>query len=125
MAKCSGITQSGEACKGRPIDDSQWCYYHHPEYVEERKRNGSKGGRRAGRGRPQVELQDIKRRLSDLADDVLEGRVDKSVGAVVSQILNVYLKGVSVELQARDQLEFVERMERLEDALEQQDQHVS
>src|SRR5215203_783725 len=37
MDKCSGITRSGEACKGKPFDNSQWCYYHHPEYVEERE----------------------------------------------------------------------------------------
>jgi hypothetical protein len=49
---------------------------------------------------------------------VLEGRQDKAVGAVVSQILNVYLRAVSVELKAREQLELIERLERLEEALE-------
>jgi hypothetical protein len=119
MTKCSGITQAGTACKGIPIEGSQWCYVHHPDHAEERRRHGSKGGKRGGRGRPQAELSDIKRRLSDLADDVLEGRQDKGVAAVASQVLNVYLRAISVETKLKEQFELVERLESLEEGLEQ------
>ena len=119
MAKCSGITQAGTACKGIPIDGSQWCHAHHPDRANERRRHGSKGGKRGGRGRPQAELTDIKGRLSDLADDVLEGRQEKGVAAVASQILNVYLRAISVELAVREALELTERLEALEEVLEQ------
>ena len=118
MAKCSGITQAGTACKGIPIEGSQWCHAHHPDRVDERRRHGSRGGKRGGRGRPQAELSDIKRRLSDLADEVLAGTVNRSAAAVASQVLNVYLRAVSVELKAREQLELIERLEALEEALE-------
>jgi hypothetical protein len=118
LAKCAGITRAGTACKGIPIDGSQWCYVHHPDRAHERRRHGSKGGKRGGRGRRQAELADVKRRLSDLADDVLEGRRDKGVAAVASQVLNVYLRAVSVELKAREQLELMERLEALEEQLE-------
>jgi hypothetical protein len=118
MAKCAGITQASTACKGIPIDGSQWCYVHHPEYAEERRRHGARGGKRGGRGRPQAELASIKGRLSDLADGVLEGSVERGVAAVASQVLNVYLRAVSVELKAREQLELIERLEALEAALE-------
>jgi hypothetical protein len=47
---------------------------------------------------------------------VLEEKVDKGVGAVASQILNVYLRAVSVELKAREQQELIERLEALEEA---------
>ena len=50
MTKCSGITQAGTACKGTPIDGSQWCYVHHPDHADERRRHGSKGGKRGGVG---------------------------------------------------------------------------
>ena len=119
MTKCSGITQADTACKGIPIEDSQWCYVHHPDHAEERRRHGSKGGKRGGRGRPQAELSDIKRRLSDLADDVLEGRQDKGVAAVASQVFNVYLRAISVETKLKEQFELVERLESLEEGLEQ------
>src|SRR5215213_3464020 len=119
MTKCSGITQAGTACKGVPIEGSQWCYVHHPDHAEERRRRASKGGKRGGRGRPQAELSDIKRRLSDLADDVLEGRQDKAVAAVASQVLNVYLRAISIETKLKEQLELVERLESLEEGLQQ------
>jgi len=69
---------------------------------------------RAGKAKPNREISEIKRRLSTLADDVLEGRQDKGVAAVVSQVLNVYLRAVSVELKAREQLELEARIEALE-----------
>ena len=50
---------------------------------------------------------------------MLKEKVDKGVGAVASQILNVYLRAVSVELKAREQLELTERLEALEESLEQ------
>ena len=114
MAKCSGITQAGTACKGIPIEGSQWCHAHHPDRVDERRRHGSRGGKRGGRGRPQAELSDIKRRLSDLADEVLAGTVNRSAAAVASQVLNVYLRAVSVELKVTEQRELIDRLEALE-----------
>ena len=120
MAKCSGITQVGTACKGTPINGSQWCYVHHPDHAEERRRHGSKGGKRGGRGRPQAELSDVKRRLSDLVEDVLEGRKDRGDAAVVGQLLNTYIRAVGVELKVREQLEMVERLEALEESLRAQ-----
>jgi len=99
--------------------NSEWCINHHPDRSEVRRRRASKGGKRGGRGRPQAELAGIKARLSDLADDVLEGRQDKGVAAVASQVLNVYLRAVSVELKAREQMELIERLEELETLLEQ------
>jgi len=119
MARCSGIRADGGRCRAQAIRSSEYCVNHHPDYEDARRRRNSKGGKRGGRGRPQAELGDIKRRLSDLADDVLEERVDKGVAAVALQILNVYLRAVSVELSVREQLELVERLEALEGAVEQ------
>ncbi len=117
MAKCSGITRAGTACKGIPIDGSQWCYAHDPDHADERRRHGSKGGKRGGRGRPQAELSDVKRRLSDLVDDVLEGRKDRADAAVAGQLLNTYIRAVGVELKVREQQEMVERLDVLEAGL--------
>ena len=114
MTTCTGITRTGKRCKGVAIDSSGLCYAHHPDHAEDRRRAARKGGHRGGRGRPQAELSDIKRRLSDLADDVLEGRQDKGVAAVASQVLNVYLRAISVELKVREQTEIIERLEALE-----------
>jgi hypothetical protein len=117
MARCSGIRADGGRCCAQAIRSSEYCVSHHPDYEDTRRRRNSKGGKRGGRGRPSVELANIKQRLSDLADDVLADKVDKGVAAVASQVLNVYLRAVSVELKAREQLELVERLEVLEETL--------
>jgi proteasome assembly chaperone (PAC2) family protein len=65
-----------------------------------------------------TEIADIKRRLSALAEGVLEGAINRADAAVVSQIFNVHLRAVSVELKAREQEELVGRLEELEEALE-------
>ena len=119
MTLCSAIRADGGRCKAQAMRNSAFCIGHDPDQAEARRRRASKGGKRGGRGRPQAELQDLKRRLSDLADDVLAGGVDKGVAAVASQVLNVYLRAVSVELKAREQLELIERLEMLEEALKQ------
>jgi hypothetical protein len=117
LAKCSGITQSGTACKGIPIDGSQWCYVHHPDRTDERRRHGSRGGKRGGRGRPQVEVNSVKERLWALAEDTLAGRIDKGIAAVVTQIWGTYLKACSVGLDVQERLELIDRVEQLEEAL--------
>src|SRR5215212_2520647 len=118
MAKCSGITQAGTACKGIPIDGSQWCYVHHPELTEERKRHGKRGGHRGGRGRPVQELARLQARFEELAEGVLRGKVEKSVGAVVGQLLNGARACMATRLKAVEQEELIERLETLEQVAE-------
>jgi hypothetical protein len=86
-----------------------------PHGQAERRRNAARGGKARASG----ELAGIKARLSDLADDVLEEKVDKGAAAVAGQLLNTYLRAVSVELKAREQQELLERLETLEGTLEQ------
>ena len=120
MAKCSGITQAGTACKGIPIDGSGYCYVHHPDHAEERRRHGAKGGKRGGRGRPQVEVNAVKTRLQDLVDGVLDGEVERADAAVAGQLLNTYIRAVGVELKVREQEELVREVEELRQMVETQ-----
>jgi hypothetical protein len=122
LAKCTAITRGGSRCKGIAIDSSGYCHAHHPDRAEQRKQAASRGGKRAGRGRPQAEISDIKRRLLELADAALEGELDKGVAAVTSQILNIYLRAVSVELKVKEEQELEVRLEELELLVEQQKQ---
>jgi hypothetical protein len=122
MAKCSAITRGGEPCKGLAIDSYGLCFAHHPDHAAARQRAARKGGRRGGRGRPGAEMAGIKQRLSNLAESVLEGEVDRADAAVVSQVLNVYLRAVSVELKVREVEEFETRLEEIESSLLQRDE---
>ena len=119
MARCAAIKPNGERCKVDAIADAEWCWSHHPDYEQARHRRASKGGKRGGRGRPQADLAQVKARLDELVEDVLEGRTDRSDAAVVGQLLNTYIRAISVELKAREQEELIERLEALEEGLEQ------
>ena len=122
MTKCSGITQAGTACKGTPIDGSQWCYVHHPDRAEERRRHGSKGGKRGGRGRPVAELGALREENADIRRRLLEGELLPNVAAVAVQSINTDIRAVGATLKAREQEEIATRLEELETLLEQRKQ---
>jgi hypothetical protein len=116
MAKCSAIKADNGRCKVEAMPGAEWCWNHHPDYEEARRRRASKGGKRGGRGRPLVELADVKRQLREMADDVIAGRTDRGNAAVAGQLLGTFLRAASVELKVREQDEILQRL----DALEQQ-----
>jgi hypothetical protein len=118
LAKCTGITREGERCRGIAIDGSAYCYAHDPERAEERRRNAHKGGKSGGRGRPSVELARLQARFEELAEQVLDGEIERGVGAVCGQLLNGARACVRDGLAAREQEELVGRLEALEEALE-------
>jgi hypothetical protein len=112
---CTATKRDGSPCTLPSNTPSGLCWAHDPKNAERRRRGQSRGGK----NKPSRELVGIKQRLSDLAEDVLEGKQDKGVAAVVSQILNVYLRAVSVEMKVKEQLELIERVEALEEDLQQ------
>jgi hypothetical protein len=111
--RCAGTKRDNSPCTATVEPPQEYCWWHDPANAEKRRRAASK----AGKAKPNRELAGIKRRLSDLADDVLAEKVDKGVAAVASQVLNVYLRAVSVELKVNEQLELIERLEALEGVL--------
>ncbi len=113
--RCAGTKRDNSPCTATVEPPQRFCWWHDPANADKRRRAASK----AGKSRPSRELANIKTRLSNLADDVLAGNVEKGVGAVASQVLNVYLRALAVELKAREQLELVERLEMLEEVLQQ------
>ena len=110
MVKCGGSKRNGSPCTATVKPPKAYCWWHDPANAAERRRNASK----AGKSKPSRELTGIKARLSGLADDVLAGRTDKGVAAVASQVLNVYLRAVSVEMKVKEVTELEERISVLE-----------
>ncbi len=98
------------------MPSSEWCYNHDPTLSDKRRQSASKGGKRGGRGRNK-DLKDVKAWLLRLASDVEEGRLQSKDGAVVSQILNVFFRGVEVERRIKESEELEERLEALEGVL--------
>ncbi len=119
MARCSGIRADGGRCGAQAIRSSEYCVSHHPDYEDARRRRNSKGGKRGGRGRPSVELARLQARFEELAEKVLNGEVERGVGAVAGQLLNGARACVRDGMAAREQEELVARLEALEKGLEQ------
>jgi hypothetical protein len=118
MAQCGTIKANGERCKGIPINGSQWCSAHHPEYAEARREHGRKGGKRGGRGRPTAELAALRVENAKLRDRLIKEELEPRIVAVAIQSINVDARLIETLLKARDQEELEERMAALEDALE-------
>jgi hypothetical protein len=118
LDKCSGITQAGTACKGIPIDGSSYCYVHHPDHADERRRHGARGGKRGGRGRPIAELASLRDENADIRRRLLEGELLPNVAAVAVQSINTDIRAVGAAMKAREQEEILERLQALEQAQE-------
>jgi flagellar motility protein MotE (MotC chaperone) len=108
---CTATKRDGSPCTLPSYGSGGLCWAHDPKNAERRRRGQSRGGK----SKPSKELASIKQRLSDLADDVLEAKVDKGVAAVASQILNVYLRSIELERKIRETDELEERIRRLEE----------
>jgi hypothetical protein len=91
-----------------------WCYNHDPARAEERKRAASRAGRSVG-GR---EVRDLKRRISDVVDAVLEGSQDRGRAAVAIQGFNALRGALELERKVRELDEIAGRVEALERAAE-------
>lgn len=112
--RCSAITKGGERCKLDATNGS-FCWSHAPENAEARRRRGRRGGKARGAS----ELSEVKREIRTVVTDVLEGRVERGVGAVVFQGFNTLLKAVEVERRIREEEELLARIEQLEQSQEQ------
>jgi hypothetical protein len=61
----------------------------------------------------------LQHRFEELADQVLEGEIERGSAAIAGQLLGGARACIRDALTAREQEELIERLERLEQALEQ------
>jgi hypothetical protein len=119
--QCSGITREGTRCARSVEGPNGLCWLHDPTRSDERKRAASK----AGKSKPNKELQDIKQQLRAMAGGVLTGKLDRADAAVAGQLLGTVIRAIGMELKVREQLDLLMRIEELEDLLEGQDERGS
>jgi hypothetical protein len=115
MHKCAGIKPDGGRCERIVSAEQDYCYSHNPARQEERRRNAARGGKMKATG----EIGRVKARLQALADMVEEGEMDRADAAVIGQIWGTHIRAVGMELKVREVTELEERLENLEQALEQ------
>jgi hypothetical protein len=119
VPRCAGKKGDGTPCERIVGASGGLCYAHDAAFAEDRKRAASKAARSPAKGRSTSEIREITRRLKDLYDAVLEGRVDRSAAAVANQIANSQLRAVEVERRVREQDELEIRLDELEGLLEE------
>jgi hypothetical protein len=110
VARCQGIKRDGGRCTLSAPPGVQWCFNHDPARAEERRRNASRAGKSAGTR----EIRDLKRRISEVVDAVLEGSQDRGRAAVAIQGLNALRGVLELERKVKEQEEILERIEALE-----------
>jgi hypothetical protein len=100
---------------------AKWCYAHHPDNSEERRRNASKGGKCGGRGRSAGSgaegAKEIKDLLADLTAGVLSGEVTREVAIAANQLLNTSLRALELERKWKEALDLEARIEAVEGVL--------
>ena len=107
--RCTAITKGGERCKLDATGGS-YCWSHNPQFREQRRRQGARGGKARGSG----SIAAVMRKIESVIDDILEGRLERGKGAVVFQGYNVLLKAYDTERKLRELDEVMERLEALE-----------
>jgi hypothetical protein len=119
MPNCAYIKPDGTRCQVKAADGSSWCYGHDPTRAQERKHNARKGGKKAGKGRPLVELSQLKAENKRLREQMLRGELEPRVLAVAVQSINTDIRAVEATFRAQEVAnqtealaEFREEMER-------------
>ena len=112
--QCSGITGKGTRCTRSVEGPNGLCWLHDPTRAEDRRRAASK----AGKSKPNRELNDVKDRIRAMIDDVQSGAMDRADAAVCGQLYNTLIRAISVELKLKEVEELIARMETLEEQLE-------
>jgi broad specificity phosphatase PhoE len=109
MPRCPATKRDGGQCTTIVKPPQTHCYQHDPERAAERKRNASRAGKSGGR-----EIKDLKRRISDVIDAVLEGSQDRGRAAVAIQGFNALRGVLELERKIRETEELEARIAALE-----------
>jgi predicted RNA-binding Zn ribbon-like protein len=119
LPKCIGAKRDGTPCKATVEIEDTLCWWHAPENAEERSRVASKA---ATAKHADSELSSVRRRLKELAESVLDGRVSTAKASVGAQVFGVYLRAVEQERKQKETEELALRVEELEDTIRSQQQ---
>jgi hypothetical protein len=114
MGVCTGIKRDGTRCTATVEPPQQYCWWHDPANAGKRRRAASRGGKGGG-GK---EIRDLKKRISNVIEAVLEGSQDRGRAAVAIQGLNALRSVLELERKIKETDELEARLEELERASE-------
>ncbi len=112
MARCGATKRDGGRCTTIVKPSQSYCYQHDPARAGERRRNAS----RAARTKPSREIKDLKKRIGEVVEAVLDGTQDRGRAAVAIQGFNSLRGVLELERKAKETDELEARLEALERA---------
>ena len=130
MATCKGTTKAGQPCKAEALAGGDFCFFHDPDKVKERKAARTKGGQagklatladvkpwRVNRAKTgevvvfeEVTSIEIVKLLADTIDEVKTGEIDAKVANATGYLAGIILKAIQYEA-------FEERLAAIEEAV--------
>ena len=115
-AICTATKKDSTPCTLPATGPHGLCWAHDPANADARRRGQSRGGK----GKASRELSAIKRRVSELAEGVIGGDVDRADAAVAGQLYNVVLRAVATEIKVKEVEEIEARLAALDEIDAQQ-----
>src|SRR5215218_9168531 len=94
---CPAITRTGERCQRHIGEGADFCHLHDPSRADERRVLASK----ARRSRPLSESAALRKRLTKLLDEVLEGNSNPKVAGAVSVLANAIIGTLRLDVKVR------------------------
>jgi hypothetical protein len=120
---CPTPRKDGGQCTARP-NQSGFCYVHDPALDEKRRQAWRKGGKgkslliRAQKLIP-PNLQVLDTLLDRVVADVYRGSLAPSQGTAIASLVGAKVRIREISLKLREQTELAERLERLEEKIEE------
>ena len=119
--KCSSKTTSGSKCKCRTIRGSKFCYFHHPNMRDKRKKSQSNGGKNNSTmllTLPDIILNsanDVRILLSETINHLRKGMLDEKICRTIGYLSQVTLKSI-------EQSSLEDRLTNIENILKKADE---
>ncbi len=114
---CQAKTADGSGCQAAALPSSDFCFFHDPDRVDERRQANAAGGRNGKMktldGAPDIKVEscrDVVRLISDTINQVRRGELDPRVANAIGYLANVLIK-------AAEQGDTEKRLEDLEAAV--------
>jgi hypothetical protein len=104
VATCSGTKRNSEPCTQPALSGERFCYNHHPDHAEERRKSASRAAtlKHSSIGKELREIRDlILELLNVVLSDQLPPRVNRELQNVV-QLLQCYLRAAELEMRAAE-----------------------
>jgi hypothetical protein len=104
--QCRKIKANGERCRGAVTGPNGYCWAHDPAYAKQRQKAASK----AGKGKARKVTKGLHDLLEDLTQQVINGELETSRGAVANQLITTRIKLFEYERRVKETEELEERL---------------